>query len=266
LKVREIALSHFGENNIRVGAPMATLDEVLVPLYFLHRYQTEAAAKVLGGNEYTYALRGDGQPVTQIVPATEQRRALEELLHTLDPSILTIPDRILNLIPPRPPAYPRTRETFPNQTGVKFDPVAGAGAAANLTVGLLLNSQRAARLEEYHARNPENPGFREVIDKLAVTAFNQKARPGLQSAVAQTVQNVVLIHLLALAADENALGAVRAASDYGIGLCERTANSFARQLIAEYRRNPRNFQPPPVIEPPPGQPIGDDEEAAFWPY
>ena len=69
MKIRSLALSRFGENNIAVGAPMATLDEVLVPLYFLHRYQTEAASKVLGGNEYTYALRGDGQRVTQIVPA-----------------------------------------------------------------------------------------------------------------------------------------------------------------------------------------------------
>ncbi len=58
LKIRSIALSRFGENNIQMGAPMATLDEVLVPLYFLHRYQTEAASKVLGGNEYTICAAG----------------------------------------------------------------------------------------------------------------------------------------------------------------------------------------------------------------
>jgi len=90
MKVRSIALSRFGEDNIRAGKPMATLDEVLVPLYFLHRYQTEAASKVLGGNEYSFALRGDGQPTTQIVPAAEQRRALKALLATIDPANLTI--------------------------------------------------------------------------------------------------------------------------------------------------------------------------------
>ena len=88
MKIRAIALSHFGENNIQISAPMATLDEVLVPLYFLHRYQTEAASKVLGGNEYYYALRGDGQPITAIVPASEQRRALAALLRTIDPGNL----------------------------------------------------------------------------------------------------------------------------------------------------------------------------------
>jgi hypothetical protein len=265
LKVREVALSHFGENNIREGAPMATLDEVLVPIYFLHRFQTEAAAKVLGGNEYTYALRGDGQRATRIVPAAEQRRALDELLRTIDPATLTIPERILDLIPPRPPGYPRTRETFPNQTGVTFDPVAGAQAAATLTVSLLLNPQRATRLEEYHARNAENPGLREVIEKLVTSTYGQKTQPGLQSEVAQTVQSVVLIQLLQLASDESAPGVVRAATEYGISLCAPRASSFGRQLIDQFRRDPTHFEPPPALEPPPGQPIGTDEEA-FWPF
>jgi Met-zincin len=90
-KIRSVALSRFGENNIQVGAPIATLDEVLLPLYFLHRYQTEAVSKVLGGNEYTYALRGDGEPITKVVAAAEQRRALKVLLQTIDPETLTLP-------------------------------------------------------------------------------------------------------------------------------------------------------------------------------
>jgi len=266
LKVREIALSRFGENNIRVGAPMATLDEVLVPLYFLHRYQTEAAAKVLAGNEYTYALRGDGQPVTQIVPAAEQRRALEVLLKTIDPATLTISDRILNLIPPRPPAYPRTRETFPNHTGVTFDPVAGAEAAADLTVSLLLNPERAARLEEYHARDAQNPGFREVVEALVTAAYGPRQRAGLQAEVAQTVQHVVLLRMLALAADEKASGVVRADAGYGLGLCEGSTDAFGRRLIDQFNRDPNQLELPKSIEPPPGQPIGDGADADFWPF
>ena len=46
---------------------MAMLEEVLVPMYFFHRYQTEATAKVIGGLNYRYALRGDGQPITEMV-------------------------------------------------------------------------------------------------------------------------------------------------------------------------------------------------------
>src|SRR5437660_4966652 len=48
MKVRAVALQRFGENNIREGAPMATLEDVLVPLYMYHRYQVEAAAKLIG--------------------------------------------------------------------------------------------------------------------------------------------------------------------------------------------------------------------------
>src|SRR4029079_15085420 len=72
MKVRAAALKRFGENNIREGAPMATLEDVLVPLYMYHRYQVEAAAKVLGGQEYTFSLRGKGDTNPQIIAPEEQ--------------------------------------------------------------------------------------------------------------------------------------------------------------------------------------------------
>ena len=183
LKVRSIALARFGENSIPVGTPLATLDEVLAPLYFSHRYQTEAAAKVLGGNEYTYALRGDGQTPTRIVAPEEQRRALHALIETIEPKTLALSEHLLELIPPRPPAYPRTRETFPNQTGVTFDPIAGAQSAAELTVSLLFNSERAARLEEYHARNPQTPSLAEVIETVVKANLGGDAGPGLDNEI-----------------------------------------------------------------------------------
>lgn len=262
MKIRSIALSRFGANNIREGAPMATLDEVLVPLYFLHRYQTQAASKVLGGNEYTYALRGDGQPVTQIVPAEEQRRALQSLLATIDPANLTIPERILNLIPPRPPAYPRTRETFPSKTGVTFDPLAAAEAAADMTISLILNPQRAARLVQYHAENNANPGLSEVIDTLLKSTWQKPDPAGLPGEVARISKRVVLIRLLALAADETAPTEVRAIATAHIanlkaGLANH-ADAYAAQLIATFERDPKQLQLPKLEEPPPGQPIGDE--------
>ncbi len=257
LKVRSLALSRFGENNIPQGAPMATLDEVLVPLYFMHRYQMEAAAKVLGGNEYTYALRGDGQPVTQIVPAAEQRRALRALLRTLDPDTLTIPERILKLIPPRPPGYQRTRENFPNRTGVTFDPVAGAGAAADLTVSLLLNPQRAARLDEYHARDNENPSFRDVLNALGSAVWDSHSSP--------SVQYVVMNRALALAADASAQEQVRSeAIEWIKTLQARLNNPYLNYQVGLFEHDARQVENSKPVEPPPGQPIGEDEE--FWPF
>ena len=260
LKIRAIALSRFGENNIPLGAPMATLDDVLVPLYFLHRYQTEAASKVLGGNEYTYALRGDGQPITSIVPAAEQRRALKALLATIDPATLSIPERILDLIPPRPPGYPRTMESFPARTGLTFDPVAAAEAAADMTVGLILNPQRAARLVEYNARNRDNPGLLEVIDALLTATWHGKPRPGLDDRIYGTVRTVVLVHLIHLATDTSAPPVVRSIATGEVESLNGAGPSpFERQLIARFEREPESMQLPKLAEPPPGQPIGEEE-------
>jgi hypothetical protein len=163
LDVRRAALERFGANSIPVGRPWSTLEDVLTPVYLLHRYQTEAAAKVLGGFNYTYALRGDGQRIVEPVPEEWQRRALDALLVTLRSETLTLPARILQLIPPPAFGYRRTREDFKGHTGLTFDPMGPVEASANLTVGLLLNPERAARL----AQKPANTlDLGAVIDRL----------------------------------------------------------------------------------------------------
>jgi hypothetical protein len=80
MKVREKALEQFGEKNIREGMPMAMLEDVLVPVYLYHRYQLEAAVKLVGGMNYTYAVRGDGQLVTEPVSKQEQLKALNAVV------------------------------------------------------------------------------------------------------------------------------------------------------------------------------------------
>src|SRR4029077_18709673 len=67
MKVRAVALQRFGENNIREGAAMATLEDVLVPLYMHHRYQVEAVAKLIGGEDYTFSLRDKVDHNPQII-------------------------------------------------------------------------------------------------------------------------------------------------------------------------------------------------------
>jgi hypothetical protein len=261
-------LAHFGENNIREGAPLATLDDLMVPLFLLHRYQTEAASKSLGGNEYSYALRGDGQKPTQIVAGAEQRRALKVLLTTIDPGTLTLPDRILELIPPRPPGYPRTRESFPNQSGLTFDPIAGAQAAAELTIGLILNPQRAARLVEYHSRDAANPGLEEVIDTLIHATWSSSGKAtGLQKEVAAMVKTVALERLIGLAVDPTASVEVRAISKAEISKLKSlfSSDAYAAGLVARFEDDPKELALPKPLEAPPGQPIGSDD-IKFWPF
>src|SRR2546430_2330794 len=164
MKVRAAALRRFGENNIREGAPMATLEDVLVPLYMGHRYQVEAVAKLIGGEDYTFSMRGKGDRNPQIVPSQEQKRALYAVLDTLKPENLALPESLLRLIPPRPPGYARTREDFRIRTSPTFDALAPAEAFANHVCDFLLNQERAARIGEFHALDAQYPSLNEVLD------------------------------------------------------------------------------------------------------
>ena len=50
---------------------MSSIEEVLAPMYLLHRYQIEAA-KVVGGLEYNYAVKGDGQLAPKLCHTTNR--------------------------------------------------------------------------------------------------------------------------------------------------------------------------------------------------
>lgn len=270
MQVRARALARFSADNIREGAPMSTLEDVLVPVYLLHRYQAEAASKVLGGLYYTYALRGDGQRVTEKIPGAEQRRALDALLATIQPEALALPERLLRLIPPPAFGYHRTRENFAARTGLTFDPLAAAECAANLTVSLVLHAERAARLVEYHGRDNSQPGFGEVIDKLLAATWKVRAEAGYPGEIRRAVDHVVLYHLMALVTNEGASAQVRALASLKLDQLkkwvteqgkittdesQRAHFAFAAAQISAFQRDPKQINLPKPGEPPPGQPI-----------
>ncbi len=164
LKVRALALSRLGEKNIPPGAPMATLEKVLVPVYLMHRFQAEAATKLIGGVNYTYAARGDGEVTNEPLPADQQRAALAAVLQTLRPDFLEMPAKLVALLPPVPPGYPRDRESFDSHDGLVFDPQAAAESWIDAELDLLLNPERLSRIVAQNASLPEEPvvrrGFR----------------------------------------------------------------------------------------------------------
>lgn len=272
LEVRKAALNHFSAKNIREGAPMATLEEVLVPIYLYHRYQIEAAAKMVGGVDYKYAMRGDGQvPVSSIAPQ-EQRRALDALLKTLSADVLAIPESILPLIPPHPAGYDRTPEVFQLRTGLTFDPLSAAESAADMTVSILLNRERAARLVEHHALDKSEPSLHEVIGKLITATWKSQHGTGYKAEICRTTDSVVLSRLMGLAADDKASNESRAVATSEIeslrawiaGRQESVSDAdekahlqYALLQIKLFQDDPRkmNLTPPP--NPPAGPPIGD---------
>jgi hypothetical protein len=271
MQVRAAALKRFGENNIREGAPLATIEDVLVPIYMYHRYQVEAASKLVGGMDYTFAVRGDGQVPTQIVAPAEQRRALAAVLATLKPEALALPESLLKIIPPRPPEYPRNREDFKIHTSPAFDALAPAESAAQHTLQFLFNLERAARLVEFHVRNAENPGLAEVLDAVLNATFKAPRPAGYSAEVARVVDNVVLYDLLAFADNDQATPQARALAlqklaDLQIWISKNTENLadeaerahllFAGRQIFQFLTYPEKMKKTVPVEPPDGPPIG----------
>jgi len=270
MQVRAAALKRFGENNIREGAPLATIEDVLVPIYMLHRYQVEAASKLVGGMDYTFAVRGDGEVATQIVAPAEQRRALAAVLATLKPEALALPESLLKIIPPRPPEYPRDREDFKIHTSPAFDALAPAESAAQHTLQFLFNPERAARLVEFHARNKENPSLYDVLEGILAATWKSPHRSGYDEQIAMTVDNVVLYDLMALAANDHATDEVRGIAavklhelhDWllkppgGGVILDKGHIFFATQRIELFEKDPKRIDLTPPVEPPDGPPIG----------
>lgn len=274
LSVRAAALKNFGENAIKPGTPMAELEKTLVPLYLFHRYQTEAAIKEIGGLDYRYNLRGDGLPDPSIFDPVQQRKALDEVLKTLKPETLTLPESILKILPPVPPGYPRTQESFPSHTGLTFDPIAAAESAADLTLGVLLDPARASRLIEYHMRVPASPSLRSILEAVSSTvAERPEAGHSMSSEVERAVEFRAVEAMLGLAVNPAASSQARAIALWHIHdvlkqwtstpAPQDTAEAIHRAALIDrlerFTHDPNKFVPEKPIEAPPGMPIGDDE-------
>src|SRR5207249_351238 len=134
-----------------------------------------AASSMIGGQDYIYAIRGDGRVPVKWASAAEQRAALEALAATLKPSELTLPKQILDAIPPRPPGFGRHRELFPRTTGDAFDPLSPATIAADVTIGFALQLDRAARVVAHHAVDSTLPGLARLIDRLTKATVHATA-------------------------------------------------------------------------------------------
>lgn len=273
LAVRAAALKNFGPDVIKPGTPMSQLEQALVPIYLFHRYQTEAAIKEIGGLDYRYNERGDDLPSPEIVAPADQRKALDAVLQTLTPETLTLPESLLKILPPVPPGYPRTQESFPSETGLTFDPIAAAESAADLTLHVLLDPARASRLVQYHMRVPASPSLRSVLEAVSATvAERPEAGHSMSSEVERAVEFRALDAMLSLAVNPAASTQARAiAVSHILDLRKQwtsaapltdTAEAIHRaamiRRIEEFTNNPAKFVPLKPLIAPPGMPIGED--------
>jgi hypothetical protein len=211
MALRRVVLDNFSEAVIRKGQPLAKIEDALVPAYLMHRYQLQAAATVLGGRDFTYAVKGDGQTPTAIIDSGRQQAALTALLETLSPEALALSPELVALISPRPPLSGDSRELFPRETGYLFDPVAAARTASILSLQVLLDPKRAARLNQLAGVSGGGPNFSTVLDALfKATWIDVEGGTALKQLIAQQVQRQMVNQLVLMAAESGAASAVRA--------------------------------------------------------
>jgi Met-zincin/Domain of unknown function (DUF5117) len=270
MKVRRSALDRLGEHTIRAGAPMATIEEPLVPIFMYHRYAVESTASTLAGQDYIYGMRGDNRTPTRLLSVDDQRKALDALTATLRPAELTVPKPVLDRIPPRPPGWGMHRELFPRTTGDTFDPLSPATVASDVTIGFLLQLDRAARMVAQHAVNPALPGLEDVIDRLTTATFDAATATAYEAAVRRAEERVLIdrVMWLASAAPNSQVRAIaslklsKLASRLKTTIAKTEADAAQRTLIAAdikrfLERPAEAARTLPAPEAPPGAPIGD---------
>lgn len=280
MAVRTAALQRFGPAALHPGDPQSQLRRVFVPIWLIDRYQIEAAAKMLGGVHFTYAVIGDDHGEARAVPAADQRRALDALLDTLAPDRLTVPPALLPQLSAGW-AGDRDRQTdielIPTAGGPVFDPLAATETGAAVTLTDLVAPTRLNRLEIQSQADPAFPSAHEVIDRLIERTFAFDRLGESQAAVQRRIATTTALALaraqrdpalsptIALAlSDRLQRLAASLARTTGTGVQADWSRGLARLLgdrealaaaVADQRRLPTI---------PPGMPIGG-AEGEDWP-
>ena len=264
IRIREIGLERFGIDAIRTGEPMSTLEFVLLPLYMHHRFQLRSAIQSLGGADFRYALKGDGQIPFTIVEAEEQRDVLETVLSTLAVDFLALSPDLVRMIPP--PAYRYSEgEEFPGYTQQIFDPLAAASAAATFTVGEILNPDRMARLVVFGSMG-DYPDLQEVTDGLIESTWGaSETGDTYRQQVLHTAQRSVVDQMMQQASMAGNPAEVRAILSDRLDVlasgieAEGTLSPHQKLVAADIRRwqsRIENTVPGPQLQMPAGDPIG----------
>ena len=267
LEIRKTGIANFSMDNVKTGDPNSVLEDVFVPLYFFHRYQTEAVVKLIGGLDYNYAVKGDGQKTVETVPQEVQEDALQALLKTIEPATLAIPKDKLPLFPPRSIGYPRTRESFKGKTGVAFDPFGAAETAAQTTLSMLFHPHRANRLVQQKALDGNQLGLKKTINTVMDGTVKKKIEGGYHGELQKIVNWQVLQELMALSSHKESLPQVTETILFEMMrlktfLGDRATDPNAilmKKEVEKFIGNPRGYEKKveaPQI--PDGSPIGMD--------
>ncbi|MBG7629581.1 MAG: zinc-dependent metalloprotease [Bacteroidetes bacterium] len=268
LKVRREAINNFSIKNMNENEPYSVLEDVFVPLYFFHRYQVEAASKMIGGLEYSYAVKGDGQTILKPIDSEIEKDALKSILNAVSVEELKIPLSILELFPPRAYGFNRSRESFVSKTGVSFDALANVSSATELVMNLLFNSERANRMIQQKAIYKNQMGLDQMIDAVIEASFKKTYSNDFDNEIQQTINHVVIQNLFELSVTNNTTFQVKSiilaklkslkswlSSNNATNLQSMYFNGYI-QLIDQFLKEPNQFKKDNSAKIPDGSPIG----------
>tara|TARA_S200000501_G_scaffold351014_1_gene368536 strand:- start:2310 stop:4739 length:2430 start_codon:yes stop_codon:yes gene_type:complete len=282
IEIRKKAIENFSEYNVPEGTPNSVLEDVFVPLYFFHRYQTEATVKLIGGMDYNYSLVGDNQQDFFYIERVNQIKALNSLLKTLDPDFLAIPKEKLQLFPPRAFGFPRTRESFKSNLGVAFDPFSVAETSADMTLSLILRPKRLNRLILQHSLDNSNLSLDELYELISKKTIFQNSSDiaKLNDSYQEEIQNIVNTTFL-----KNVFNIINSSSSYS--RLKSISNEFIRkisselssksrkddklskyynyyiEMISDFHKDPKQYEIIDSLKIPDGSPIGSDNCSHF---
>ena len=264
-KIREKAISNFSEYNIKKGEPFSKLEDLFVPLYFMHRYQTEAVIKLIGGMDYNYSTRGDGQLIVKDLEYKIQNDALQSVLKSLDAKHLTIPKNILNLFPPRAYGYPSNRESFKGRTGVSFDPFSAAQTASEFSINLLLNTERLNRIKVQSSISSSRFNLNKLFDDILSSTFGKNHKDEYLNEIQHIINTNILTYLLKITIDKNAFVQVQNTANKYINLISNNYFKSSKVhyedyqfIIKDFKINPESYKGKISKKIPDGSPIGSE--------
>mgnify|MGYP000492134276 CR=1 FL=1 len=260
MQLRAQALSNFSSKALADGRPYSDLAEILMPVYFAHRYQTEAAGKWLGGYDYRYQIKTAGDKLLyQPVAGADQQRALQALLSTVSPNALALPTEVEQLIPPKAYGYNSSRESPQGYTGLVLDPLSLAEASAQHTFSILLNGERLARLQWQQQTDNSVPSVARLLSEL----WQQLQTPATaKPLISRRLQVSYVLQLSKLAQTELLAPEIRAELLLMLSTIQQNAKTakdahaqLLLQLVTQAQKDAANLGKLKALQPPPGSPI-----------
>ena len=264
LKVRDLALKNIDLDNLIDGEPYDRIEDILVPIYMLHRYQIEAAAKAIGGVDYLYFVKNNNNDKVKFVDSKLQKKSLESLLNVLKPENLVLPNNLIDILSPRSFRNPRTRENFVSNTGVTFDYINTSSSLINHTLTFLLNPERINRINQQNIFGDDILTLENYLAEISKSIFDNKKLNTYEESVNKNTSSLYLDHLFMAfnnsSTNDLSKSIILASIMDTMKNLSTNPNNYNRFLINKingFLSNPDQYKPIVKTKIPDGSPIGN---------